>query len=377
MTADESNPTPQDGARRRRPRYGGTHPRRFEDRYKELDPASFPEMQEHLRAQGRTPAGTHVPILLDEVMESLHPQPGEIVVDATLGFGGHGKAFLERLGSEGRLIGLDLDLEQLQRTAKRWAREYAPGLEMTHDEPGVWRIGPHISLQHMHFAGVGKALATAGLDACDVLFADLGVSSMQLDDPARGFSYKEDGPLDMRMNLKLRQSAGDLLRTISEEELAAALYRFADEPDHEAIARRIAHRRRKAPIERTRDLVRLIFEAKQIDYAEWRQRRRDGDASLHPAARTFQALRILVNDELRGLEQLLRVVPYCLRPGGRMGLISFHSGEHERIVQAMQSGMEAGLFESKELAPIRPSAAEVATNPRSRSALFHWVRRIA
>lgn len=375
MSAEESNPS-SDGAARRRPRYGGTHPRRFEDRYKELDPETFPEMQEHVRAQGRTPAGTHVPVLLAEVMDKLAPRPGEVIVDATVGFGGHSVVFLERVGSEGRLIGLDLDAEQLRLTAERWAGHLKLGAKAIQEEPGVWRLGAQICLRPMHFAGVGKALAAEGLSACDVLFADLGVSSMQLDDPARGFSYKEDGPLDMRMSATLRQTAGGILEAISEEELAGALDRFADEPDHMAIARRIVKRRKSAPLKRTKDLLRLVFEAKGIDYRDWRKKRQEGDASLHPAARTFQAIRILVNDELRGLEQFLRVAPYCLRPGGRIGIISFHSGEHERVVQALQSGMESGLYAADALEPVRPGTGELASNPRSRSALFHWARRL-
>lgn len=360
---------------RRRPRYGGKHPRRFEEKYKELNPGAFPEMQEHIRAQGRTPAGTHVPIMLKEVLQTLAPQRGEIVVDGTVGWGGHALAFLEQIGPEGRLIGLDLDAEQLARTAARFSNDRDNLEARSLPAPGVWRPRANVSFHHMHFAGIPKALSAEGLGACDVLFADLGVSSMQLDDPARGFSYKHDGPLDMRMNSGLRRTAAELLATASEEELAGALDRFSDEPDHAAIARRIVTRRETIPLRRTKELVRLIFEAKGIDYKEWKKSRREGETLLHPAARAFQALRILVNDELRGLEQLLRVAPYCLRPGGRVGILSFHSGEHERVVQALEIGVESGLYSARNIEPIRPSAEEKMANPRSRSAFLQWARR--
>lgn len=375
MTTDEPDAASAEFPRRRRPRYRGTHPRRFEQRYKELDPQTFPQMQDHVRAQGRTPAGTHVPILCAEVMETLAPQPGDVVVDGTLGYGGHAGAFLERIGPEGRLIGLDLDARQLQRTAERWRLEPTEAAMPVSGRSGLWRPLPHVCFRHMHFAGVGKALAAEGLEGCDVLFADLGASSMQLDDPTRGFSYQHDGPLDMRMNGQGRQTAADLLQTLTAEELAAALRGLGDEPDHAAIARGIIRLREHAPIRRTPELVRLIFEAKRIDFKTWRKNRQEGDTTLHPAARTFQSLRILVNDELRGLEQLLRVAPYCLRPGGRVGLLSFHSGEHDRIARAFQAGRDAGVYEVACPSPIRPGAAEKASNPRSRSALFQWARR--
>lgn len=227
----------------------------------------------------------------------------------------------------------------------------------------------------MHYAGVAKALAQEGMAACDVLLADLGASSMQLDDPRRGFSYKHDGPLDMRMNTRLKHSAADLLETLTEEELTLVLHRDADEPDAVRIARRIILRRNVAPLRRTVELVRLVFEAKGIDPCAWRAARRKGEARQHPAARTFQALRILVNDELHGLEQLLRVAPYCLNPGGRLGILSFHSGEHDRVHQALRRDAEAGLYAEFTAEPLQPAPAEVASNPRARSALFHWARR--
>ncbi|HRX83774.1 MAG TPA: 16S rRNA (cytosine(1402)-N(4))-methyltransferase RsmH [Phycisphaerae bacterium] len=335
-------------------RYSGTHPRRFVERYKELDPEAFPEMQAHVRRQGRTPAGSHVPVLLEEVLEHLAPAPGDVVVDCTLGHGGHAARLLERIGPEGRLIGLDIDRVQMQRTAQRLA-------------------APNVAVRRSHFAGVAKVLAAEGLDGADVVLADLGVSSMQLDDPARGFSYKHDGPLDMRMDDRLPRTAADVLAALAGEELAAHLRELADEPHAERIARAIVRRREQTPITTTRQLTQIIVEATG-QRAGATAAGRDAGA-LHPAARTFQALRILVNDEMGGLEQFLRVVPYCLRPGGRVGIISFHSGEHRRVDDALRRARAAGVYAAVADAPVRPGGVEVGGNPRARSAQLRWARR--
>ncbi len=341
------------GERRRRVRYSGTHPRRFEERYKERQPDRYPQMQEHVRAQGRTPAGTHVPVLLREVMECLRPQPGEAVVDCTLGYGGHAAEFLKRIGPTGRLIGLDVDGPELERTRDRLeARSF------------------RLSARRMNFAQVARALKSERLESCDVIFADLGVSSMQLDESARGFSYKHDGPLDMRMDDRLRRTAADLLAKVAPEELAAALRELSDEPDAERIAERIASERRKRRIARTLELVELVLAAKGISSSNPR-----GQGELHPAARTFQALRILVNDEIANLNRLLLSAPYCLKPGGRLGILTFHSVEDRLVKHAFRDGLRGGVFEAAAEEPIRPSAEEIRNNPRSSPAKFRWARR--
>ena len=338
---------------RRRIRYSGTHPRRFEERYKELQPDRYPQMQEHVRAQGRTPAGTHVPVLLREVMECLRPQPGEVVVDCTLGYGGHAAEFLKRIGPAGRLIGLDVDGPELERTRVR-----------------LEAMNFRLSARRMDFARFAQALKSERLDACDVIFADLGVSSMQLDESARGFSYKHDGPLDMRMDDRLRRTAADLLAKIAPEEFAAALSELSDEPDAERIAERIASERRKRRIARTLELVELVLAVKGISP---RNLRRDDD--LHPAARTFQTLRILVNDEIANLNRLLLSAPYALKPGGRLGVLTFHSVEDRLVKGAFRDGLRGGVFEAVSDEPIRPSAEEIRNNPRSSPAKFRWARQ--
>lgn len=350
-------------------------------------------MLEHVRAQGRTPAGTHVPVLVVEVLDSLRPDVGDVVADCTIGYGGHAREFLDKIGPAGRLIGLDVDAVQLERTALRLGariepRRDAQPVRRAEADPAAEQpplLPPHkvagehiderIRLYHMHFAGLGQALARAGLDGCDVIFADLGVSSMQIDDPRRGFSYKHDGPLDMRMDARLALTAADLLARLSVEELSTALHDLGDEPDHERIAREVALRRKSKPITGTRELVEAIFAAKGLSRRTWRRRNAESHDSLHPAALTFQSLRMLVNDEASGLEQFLRAAPYCLRPGGRIGVISFHSGEDRRVKHAFRDGKRSGIYAEVVEEPVRCSPGEIARNPRSRPAKFRWALR--
>jgi 16S rRNA (cytosine1402-N4)-methyltransferase len=360
MATAEDNSSGSEPAHRRRPRYRGTHPRQFDERYKERNADAYPEMQQHIRAQGRTPAGAHVPVMVKEVIESLKPQPGEIVADVTLGHGGHAEAFLGAVGPTGRLVGLDVDGGELERTGARLAK-----------------LGGAISLHRMNYAGVGKVLAAEKIDGFDVIFADLGVSSMQLDDPERGFSYKHDGPLDMRMDSRLVRTAADILATITRDELAAALADLADEEDAGAVASAIARHRDKRPLTRTLDLAGAVLAAKGLTPDDWRRRRAKEPDTMHPAARTFQALRILVNDELGALKQLLRSAPWCLRAGGRTGIITFQSGEDRLVKQAFREGLRDGTYAAISDDCIRPTPAEIGANPRSRPAKFRWAERSA
>lgn len=372
LNPDDHPHPPSDGEpHRRRIRYRGKHPRRFDQKYKELNPQQYPGFHDHVRSRGDTPAGTHVPILVDAVMQALRPAAGAVVADGTLGFGGHALAFLNRIGPSGRLISFDVDGGQLERAGRR-LREARPEAR--------------ISLHRRNFAGLGQALAAEGLDGYDIILADLGVSSMQIDDPDRGFTYKHDGPLDMRMDDRLKRTAAELLSKLSEVELSAALADLADEPDHGRIARRIVEARRERPITRTGQLVQIVFEAKKLSPRDWRQepaasqggQRRELKPSqriLHPAARTFQALRVLVNDELGSLRQLLRSAPYCLRPGGRIGIITFHSGEDDLVRAAFAAGLACGDYGVAPEEPIRPTPEERRDNPRCSSARLRWAAR--
>ncbi|MGQ9649924.1 MAG: 16S rRNA (cytosine(1402)-N(4))-methyltransferase RsmH [Phycisphaerae bacterium] len=357
MQTNEPNEKPH--PRRRRTRYSGTHPRRFEDRYKELNPQDYPEIHQHVRSRGHTPAGTHVPVMVAEVMACLRPMPGEIVVDCTVGYGGHATEFLKRIGPDGRLLAFDVDERELERTRQRLA------------EAG---FGNNVRFHRSNFAGIGKTLMMEQLDGYDVIFADLGVSSMQVDDPSRGFSYKHDGPLDMRMDRRIRRTAADWLSELSEEELAAALRGLSDEPDAERIARQIIEHRAVKPIKRTGQLVQVIFKTKHLTRRRWRQQVAKDRSDLHPAARVFQALRILVNDELSSLRHLLRIAPSCLRPGGRIGIISFHSGEDRLVAESFRAGLYSGAYASAADEAIRPGRQERYDNPRSASAMLRWAQ---
>lgn len=308
------------------------------------------------RGPRSTPAGEHRPVLLDEVLAVLAPKPGETAVDCTLGWAGHAAELLRRVGPGGRLIGLDRDADNLPHARAR-----------------LEAVGQPFALHHGNFASLPMVLASEGLSGADLILADLGMASMQVDDVERGFSYVRDGPLDMRMDRTRGRTAAQLLKTISEAELAKALRDFGDEPDAERIAAAIIGTRQKQPLERTSDLSRIVQDAVQPG-TPWRLHPARGKWNLHPAARTFQALRILVNRELANLEQLLRVLPSCLTPGGRAALISFHSGEDRLVKAAFRDGLRAGVYIAVAPEPVRASTAERVSNPRSRSAKLRWAQ---
>jgi 16S rRNA (cytosine1402-N4)-methyltransferase len=343
----------------RRVRYKGKNPRAFHERYKELNPAAYPGIHEHVRSRGVTPAGTHVPILVREVMAALAPAPGEVVADCTLGYGGHAREFLLRVAPGGSVLGLDRDGEELRRTVARLAPESCGAL-----------IG-----RHADFGRLEGVLAASGLPGVDVIFADLGVSSMQIDDPARGFGYRADGPLDMRMDPRSKRTAADLVAAMTQDELAAALRELADEEDAEAIAAALVRRRGREPIVRTLDLASVVAEA----VGPGSGGRAAGPAGtrrvLHPAARTFQALRILVNDELGALGRLLDAAGRCLNPGGRIGILSFHSGEDRLVKGSFRDGLRGGVYQRVSDEPVRAGPGEIRANPRAAPARFRWARR--
>lgn len=298
-------------------------------------------------------------MLLRQVLQHLAPRPGETVVDCTVGFGGHAMQMARRISPKGVLIGMDVDEVELFAARERLAK-----------------AGARVSLHHCNYAEIGELLAREGVCECDVILADLGVSSMQVDDPSRGMSYKHaDAPLDMRMNTRLERTAADLLATISREDLAKALWELADEDDHERLAEWIVLQRNVLPITRTGQLTRLVLDAKRLSEKTWRNDPSTRYGELHPAARTFQALRILVNDELGNLRRLLAAAPACLAPGGRFGVISFHSGEDRLVKHAFRDGLADGTYESISPKVIVSPAVEVRANPRSASAKFRWARR--
>ena len=339
--------TPEgDAERTRRVRYGGTHPRRTEDKYKEL--RGDPEAVARAEARGHTPAGRHRPIMLAEVIAALAPQPGEVLVDCTLGFGGHAEALARAIQPGGRVIALDLDTDMLPRTTAR-----------------LGSLGLRVTTHAMNFAGLPKVLATEGVTHVDGLLADLGVSSMQLDTGERGFSLKHDGPIDMRMDRSRGKPAAEWLRGQSAEGLAEILFELGEEPAADRVASAIALAfQRRSPPTRTRELVAIVLSALGID-----PKRREASAfQAHPAARTFQAIRMAVNREVENLQALLRSLPGLLNPGGRVAILTFHSGEERLVRKALKESLVAGTFGTVQVEGLRATREEVGQNPRARSA---------
>jgi 16S rRNA (cytosine1402-N4)-methyltransferase len=299
-------------------------------------------------------------VLFDEALAALDPRPGEIAVDCTLGNAGHTAEILRRIAPDGRLIAFDLDAANIAKA-----------------DAALGAISSDFTLRHGNFAGLAATLASDGLDGCDCLLADLGMSSMQVDDADRGFSFARDGPLDMRMDQTRGRTAAELLNTLSAEDMATAFRELGDEPQAEKIAAAIIQRRATEPFARTRDLTDLVLTAAPVVV---NPHPRKGEPTprqqqIRPVARVFQALRILVNRELANLQELLRVLPWCLRAEGRAAIISFHSGEDRLVKAAFKDGLRTGLYAKISEEPIRPAFSERMDNPRSRSAKMRWAVR--
>lgn len=286
---------------------------------------------------------------MQEVLEILSPKPGMTIVDCTLGLGGHSSEILRRITPGGKLIAIDFD----------------PG-NIAIARPKLQAVGGDFQIFHNNFAALPTVLSEAGIERIDGLLADVGVASPQIDDPARGFSYRQPGPLDMRMDPTRGQPASVLINRMSQREIAQALLELGDEDDAEKIAALIVERRAANPITTTQHLTEIICEARDFTL------QRAAGAKLHPAARTFQALRILVNRELANLQRLLTVLPQHLR--GVAAIISFHSGEDRMVKSAFKTGLQAGVYSRISPEPILAGEAEQKSNPRSRSAKLRWAK---
>lgn len=297
----------------------------------------------------------HIPVLLDEVLDAIDPQPGQTIVDCTVGLGGHAAAILERLGPGGRLIGMDLDASNLELARQNLLRVES---------------GARFDLFNMNFASLPVVLSLAEVDGwrVDAILADVGVASTQIDDATRGFSYRKDGPLDMRMNPTKGKPASELVNTMTQEELVEALLELGDETDAPEIARLIVERRETEPITTTFQLMAIVCEARDFTI------QRAAGAKLHPAARTFQALRIIVNRELGNLDRLLAVLPHAINPGGVAAIISFHSGEDRRVKYAFRDGLRDGTYSEETRDPIIATEDERLMNPRAKAAKLRWAR---
>ena len=329
----------------RRKRYAGRNPRRFDEKYKEHDPNRYGETFGKVLASGKTPAGSHVPILVDECLDALALRPGMTGVDCTLGYGGHARRILERITPGGFLLGLDQDPLELPKAEKR-LREAGFGPEC-------------FVAQRSNYAGIAKALAGCGIAGADFIFADLGCSSMQFDDPSRGFSFKHDGPLDMRMNPERGLSAAAWLAKATPAGLAEALREHADEPQADALGQALAGR----SFATTTALAEAVREQVIAENQELTIRR------------VFQAVRIAVNEEFTALDMFLRALPGCLNPGARVAILTFHSGEDRRVKKAFKQGLLDGIFTATSDGVITPSPQERRMNPRSTPAKLRWAQK--
>ena len=340
---------------KRRVRYSGTHPRKFSEKYKELNPEKYQDTIERVISKGSTPAGMHISICVQEILTFLQIKPGMKGLDATLGYGGHSRKMLEALQGRGHLYALDVDPIEIVKTTKR-LREAGFSEE----------IFTPIS---ENFANVDRVAEQYG--PFDFLLADLGVSSMQIDNPERGFSYKQEGPLDLRLNPQNGEPASERLRKMNREEIEGMLIDNSDEPYAAEIARAIAGKLRKGQkIDTTTKLAELIGET--LDFLPEKERK---EAVKKSCARVFQALRIDVNSEFEVLEAFLTKLPSCMAPGGRIAILTFHSGEDRLVKRAFKEGKKAGIYSEVAEDVIRPSSEECVKNPRAKSTKMRWAVR--
>ncbi len=340
---------------KRRVRYKGKYPKKFEEKYKELQPEKYKDTIEHVIQKGNTPAGMHISIMVNEILEFLDIQPGQTGFDATIGYGGHTKAMLEKLQGQGHIYATDVDPVESAKTKKRLA------------EQGFGEDILTVRLQN--FCTIDEIAREVG--GFDFILADLGVSSMQIDNPERGFSFKVDGPLDLRLNQEAGISAAERLDTISREELAGMLYENSDEPYCEELAKAITDEIRKGHRIDTTTKLRQVIE-KTLDFLPEKEKK---DTIKKTCQRTFQALRIDVNREFEVLYEFMEKLPEALRPGGRVAILTFHSGEDKLVKRALKDGYREGVYSDYAKDVIRPSAQECAQNGRARSTKMRWAVR--
>jgi len=342
---------------KRRVRYTGKYPKKFEEKYKELQPEKYQDTIAHVIQKGNTPAGMHISIMVKEILDFLDIRPGQTGFDATLGYGGHTKAMLEKLNGIGHMYATDVDPEESAKTRKR-LEELGYGEEI-------------LTIKLQNFCTIDKIAKEAG--GFDFILADLGVSSMQIDNPKRGFSYKADGPLDLRLNQTKGISAAERLQTISREELAGMLMENSDEPYSQELAKAITDEIRKGrPVDTTTRLREIIEQTLNAFPESILPQKQKKDAIKKTCQRVFQALRIDVNQEFEVLYEFMEKLPYALKPGGRAAILTFHSGEDKLVKQALKEGYKAGVYADYSKDVVRPSAQECAQNGRARSTKMRW-----
>ena len=340
---------------KRRVRYKGKYPKKFEEKYKELQPEKYKDTIEHVISKGNTPAGMHISIMVKEIIDFLEIKPGQVGFDATLGYGGHTRAMLECLKGQGHMYATDVDPIESAKTKKRLA------------DAGFGEDILTIRLQN--FCTIDEIAKEAG--GFDFVLADLGVSSMQIDNPDRGFSFKVDGPLDLRLNPEKGISAAERLAQIDEGELAGMLWENSDEPYAEELAHAIVTERKHGkPIDTTTRLREVIEET--LSFLPEKEKK---DTVKKTCQRTFQALRIDVNNEFEVLYEFMEKLPGALKPGGRAAILTFHSGEDKLVKKALKQGYKEGIYSEIANDVVRPSAEECAQNGRARSTKMRWAVR--
>ncbi len=340
---------------KRRVRYSGKYPKKFEEKYKEHDPEKYSDTVAHVISKGSTPAGMHLSIMVKEILQFLQIKPGQTGLDCTLGYGGHTRKMLEELKGEGCIYGLDIDPIESVKTVER-LRNFGYGEDV-------------FKFRLMNFANIDQVAEEAG--GFDFILADLGVSSMQIDNPDRGFSYKTDGPLDLRLDPKHGMSAAERLHSIDEWEFVGMMVDNSDEPYAEEIAAKVFSLMAKGdPMDTTTALRNAISAA----LAKHSKEERD-EAVKKCCARVFQALRIDVNSEFEVLYSFLEKLPGALKSGGRAAILTFHSGEDRLVKKSFKELSRAGVYSEVSTDVIRPSAEECRINPRSRSTKMRWAMK--
>lgn len=336
----------------RRVRYKGTHPRNFKEKYKELEPEKYADTVEKIIQKGNTPAGMHISICVKEILEFLQIKPGQTGLDATLGYGGHTLEMLKCLQSKGHMVALDADPIEIVKTRERLQKlGYGPEI---------------LTIHQLNFANIDQVAAEAG--PFDFVLADLGLSSMQIDNPDRGFTFKREGPLDLRLNPEKGISGAERLKELTRDELEGMLIENADEPYAAQIANTIVTKLRKGvPIETTTQLRLVIEEALKFVPKDQRT-----EVIRKSSQRTFQALRIDVNSEFEVLYEFLEKLPNVLAKGGRVAILSFHSGEDRLVKKSFKALHREGVYREISTEIIRPSLEECNRNSRARSAKLRW-----
>ncbi|SET44373.1 16S rRNA (cytosine(1402)-N(4))-methyltransferase RsmH [[Clostridium] polysaccharolyticum] len=337
---------------KRRVRYKGTHPRSYKEKYKEHNPEKYADIIEKVKSKGSTPAGMHIPIMVREIIDFLEIQPGQKGLDATLGYGGHTLEMLKRLDGQGHLYAMDVDpIESVKTKARLEAKGYGED---------------KITIIHENFVHIDKVAQEYG--KFHFVLADLGVSSMQIDNPERGFSYKSEGPLDLRLNPKKGISAAERLKEVTRDELEGMLIENADEPYAAELSRAITSAIRKGhKIETTTQLEQII--TKVLSFVPEKDRK---ETIKKTCQRVFQALRIDVNSEFEVLEGFLEKLPDTLESGARVVILTFHSGEDRMVKKSFKRLLKEGVYKEVASDVIRPSKEECRQNGRARSTKMRW-----